>query len=134
MEITIQQNVSDKGRLPYRHFKLKNGFYENSTYDEEGAPIHYLIVACLSEGGPYTEYATVPQAYIDKFYPNFDDGHHFIILGDAKAVFTDENPFIHLQELAIKLAEKKGLIPEYTLLDIFKNRFDVPLHGYKKVR
>ena len=44
MEITIQQKGDDVSR---RNFRLKNGFYENSAYNDGGVPHHYIIVAYL---------------------------------------------------------------------------------------
>jgi len=167
MEITIQQGVSDEGGIPRRNFKLKNGSYENSAYNDGGVPTHYIIVAWLQE--PDTRkwdedkkaWVDIPrpqkvQDYIDKFYPHWDKNfaqrsnsafsssfpYGAIILGEAnsekiecdlwEAPREDENPFIYLQEMAIKLAEEKGLIPEYTLLDIAECSPAVTLFGYKE--
>ena len=46
MEITVQQKG---GWVSRRNFKLKNGFYENSAYNDGGVPTHYIIVAWLQE-------------------------------------------------------------------------------------
>ena len=153
MEITIQQGVSDEGGIPRRNFKLKNGSYENSAYNDGGVPTHYIIVAWLQE--PDTRkwdedkkaWVDIPrpqevQDYIDKFYPHWDKNCGAIILGetnsdeiDSKLWDTpreDEDRFVYLQEMAIKLAEEKGLIPEYTLMDIAECNFAVTLYGYKE--
>jgi hypothetical protein len=126
MEITIQQEGDEVSR---RNFKLKNGFYENSAYNDGGVPTHYIIVAWLEEA------PTVSKEYMDKFYPAYNEGQYFIVLGDTNdedpSVYESENSTHYLQELAIKLAEEKGLIPEYTILDIFKNSYSVTLYGGK---
>ena len=31
--------------------------------------------------------------------------------------------------MAIKLAGEKGLLPEYTILDVFENQYNVTLYG-----
>ena len=152
MEITIQQKGGDyEGNLDRRNFKLKNGSYENAAYNDGGVPTHYLIVAWMQE--PSTSewddtkktWVHFPrskevQDYMDKFYPSLSDiqDQHFIVLGST----NDEEPYFesginpenfthYLQELAIKLADEKGLIPEYTLLDIFENKYTVSLYGSK---
>jgi len=133
MEISIQQKGDEISR---RHFKLKNGCYENSAYNDGGVPTHYIIVAWLQDYDKIV--SPEEQKYRDKFYPNFNDGQYFIVLGDT----NDEEPyfesgeepenFLHyLQEWAINLAEEKGLIPEYTLIDIFQNNFSASLYGTK---
>ena len=132
MEIIVQQKGDDMDR---RQFKLKSGFYENSAYNDGGVPHHYIIVAWLQDLDAKENRPPEEQEYMDKFYPNFNDGQYFIVLGDTN---DEELPlpdqggnFKVLQEMAIKMAEEKGLVPEYTLLDIFENRFDVSLYGYK---
>ena len=146
MEITVQQKGEWVSR---RNFKLKNGFYENSAYNDGGVPAHYIIVAWLQEPDIYKwddaqdqkTWVDAPpskriQEYKDKFYPNFSDGQYFIVLGDT----NDEDPYFetgespenfyhYLQEMAIQLAEEKGLIPEYTILDVFENQYNVTLYG-----
>ena len=138
MSITIQQKGDDVSR---RNFRLKNGFYENSAYNDGGVPHHYIIVAWFQDENSSSQIFPKIQAYRDKFYPNFKDGQYFIVLGDTdddESYFesgeTPENFILHLQELAIKLAEEKGLVPEYTVLDIFENRYNVTLYGYREGR
>jgi len=142
MEITVQQKGEWVSR---RNFKLKNGFYENSAYNDGGVPAHYIIVAWLQEPDIYKwddaqdqkTWVDAPpskriQEYKDKFYPNFSDGQYFIVLGDTNQEELSseiENYHHHLQEMAIQLAEEKGLIPEYTILDVFENQYNVTLYG-----
>ena len=142
MEITVQQKGEWVSR---RNFKLKNGFYENSAYNEGGVPAHYIIVAWLQQPDIYKwddaqdqkTWVDAPpskriQEYKDKFYPNFSDGQYFIVLGDTNQEELSseiENYHHHLQEMAIQLAEEKGLIPEYTILDVFENQYNVTLYG-----
>ena len=166
MEITVQQKGEWVSR---RNFKLKNGFYENSAYNDGGVPAHYIIVAWLQEpdiykwddaqdqktwvDAPPSKWMQEPstpewddtqktwvhysrskevQDYMDKFYPNFNDGQYFIVLGDTNQEELSseiENYHHHLQEMAIQLAEEKGLIPEYTILDVFENQYNVTLYG-----
>ena len=142
MEITVQQKGEWVSR---RNFKLKNGFYENSAYNDGGVPAHYIIVAWLQEPDIYKwddaqdqkTWVDAPpskriQEYKDKFYPNFSDGQYFIVLGDTNQEELSseiENYPHHLQEMAIQLAEEKGLIPEYTILDVFENQYNVTLYG-----
>ena len=142
MEITVQQKGEWVSR---RNFKLKNGFYENSAYNDGGVPAHYIIVAWLQEPDIYKwddaqdqkTWVDAPpskriQEYKDKFYPNFSDGQYFIVLGDTNQEELSseiENYHHHLQEMAIQLAEEKGLIPEYTILDVFENQYTVTLYG-----
>ena len=146
MEITVQQKVGGTGSgISRRNFKLKNGFYENSAYNDGGVPAHYIIVAWLQEPDIYKwddaqdqkTWVDAPpskriQEYKDKFYPNFSDGQYFIVLGDIndeELSSSIENYHHHLQEMAIQLAEEKGLIPEYTILDVFENQYNVTLYG-----
>ena len=142
MEITVQQKGEWVSR---RNFKLKNGFYENSAYNDGGVPAHYIIVAWLQEPDIYKwddaqdqkTWVDAPpskriQEYKDKFYPNFSDGQYFIVLGDTNQEELSseiENYHHYLQEMAIQLAEEKGLIPEYTILDVFENQYNVTLYG-----
>ena len=142
MEITVQQKGEWVSR---RNFKLKNGFYENSAYNDGGVPAHYIIVAWLQEPDIYKwddaqdqkTWVDAPpskriQEYKDKFYPNFSDGQYFIVLKDINEEELSseiENYHHHLQEMAIQLAEEKGLIPEYTILDVFENQYNVTLYG-----
>lgn len=142
MEITVQQKGEWVSR---RNFKLKNGFYENSAYNDGGVPAHYIIVAWLQEPDIYKwddaqdqkTWVDAPpskriQEYKDKFYPNFSDGQYFIVLGDTnqeELSSSIENYHHYLQEMAIQLAEEKGLIPEYTILDVFENQYNVTLYG-----
>ena len=142
MEITVQQKGEWVSR---RNFKLKNGFYENSAYNDGGVPAHYIIVAWLQEPDIYKwddaqdqkTWVDAPpskriQEYKDKFYPNFSDGQYFIVLKDIneeELSSSIENYHHHLQEMAIQLAEEKGLIPEYTILDVFENQYNVTLYG-----
>jgi hypothetical protein len=140
MEIIVQQKsgCTGTGVVSRRTFKLKNGFYENSTYNDGGVPTHYIIVAWMQEPPTlrYSGRSKEVQDYMDKFYPNFSDGQYFIVLGDT----NDEDPYFelgkspenfyhHLQEMAIKLAGEKGLLPEYTILDVFENQYNVTLYG-----
>ena len=146
MEITVQQKVGGTGSgISRRNFKLKNGFYENSAYNDGGVPAHYIIVAWLQEPDIYKwddaqdqkTWVDAPpskriQEYKDKFYPNFSDGQYFIVLGDTNQEELSseiENYHHYLQEMAIQLAEEKGLIPEYTILDVFENQYNVTLYG-----
>ena len=146
MEITVQQKVGYTGiGVSRRNFKLKNGFYENSAYNDGGVPTHYIIVAWLQEPDIYKwddaqdqkTWVDAPpskriQEYKDKFYPNFSDGQYFIVLGDTnqeELSSSIENYHHYLQEMAIQLAEEKGLIPEYTILDVFENQYNVTLYG-----
>ena len=140
MEITVQQKGEWVSR---RNFKLKNGFYENSAYNDGGVPAHYIIVAWLQEPDMHKwddtqkTWVDAPpskriQEYKDKFYPNFSDGQYFIVLGDTnqeELSSSIENYHHYLQEMAIQLAEEKGLIPEYTILDVFENQYNVTLYG-----
>ena len=140
MEITVQQKGEWVSR---RNFKLKNGFYENSAYNDGGVPTHYIIVAWLQEPDMHkwddtqNTWVDAPpskgiQEYKDKFYPNFNDGQYFIVLGDTneeELSSSIENYHHYLQEMAIQLAEEKGLIPEYTILDVFENQYNVTLYG-----
>ena len=142
MEITVQQKGEWVSR---RNFKLKNGFYENSAYNDGGVPAHYIIVAWLQEPDMHKwddaqdqkTWVDAPpskriQEYKDKFYPNFSDGQYFIVLKDIneeELSSSIENYHHHLQEMAIQLAEEKGLIPEYTILDVFENQYNVTLYG-----
>ena len=140
MEITVQQKGEWVSR---RNFKLKNGFYENSAYNDGGVPTHYIIVAWLQEPDMHkwddtqNTWVDAPpskgiQEYKDKFYPNFNDGQYFIVLGDTneeELSSSIENYHHYLQEMAIQLAEEKGLIPEYTILDVFENQYTVTLYG-----
>ena len=142
MEITVQQKGEWVSR---RNFKLKNGFYENSAYNDGGVPAHYIIVAWLQEPDIYKwddaqdqkTWVDAPpskriQEYKDKFYPNFSDGQYFIVLGDTnqeELSSSIENYHHYLQEMAIQLAEENGLIPEYTILDVFENQYNVTLYG-----
>ena len=149
MEITTQQKGDQLSR---RNFKLKNGSYENSAYNDGGVPVHYIIVAWMQEPRDikwdktrktWVEFPRSQkiQKYIDKFYPSWDKNCGAIVLGetnsdeiDSELLDTpreDENRFIYLQELAVKLADDKGLIPEYTLLDIAECNFAVTLYGEK---
>ena len=144
MEITVQQKGEWVSR---RNFKLKNGFYENSAYNDGGVPTHYIIVAWLQEPDMHkwddtqNTWVDAPpskeiQEYKDKFYPNFSDGQYFIVLGDTNDEEVNssiENYHHHLQEMAIQLAEEKGLIPEYTILDVFENQYNVTLYGGGKL-
>lgn len=132
MEITVQQKGEWVSR---RNFKLKNGFYENSAYNDGGVPTHYIIVAWLQDLSSKIVSPKV-QEYRDKFYPNFNNGQYFIVLGDTndedpyfKTGKSPENFYHYLQEMAIQLAEEKGLIPEYTMLDVFENNYSVSLYG-----
>lgn len=144
MEITVQQKVGYTGiGVSRRNFKLKNGFYENSAYNDGDVPTHYIIVAWLQEPDMHkwedtqNTWVDAPpskgiQEYKDKFYPNFNDGQYFIVLGDIndeELSSSIENYHHHLQEMAIQLAEEKGLIPEYTILDVFENQYNVTLYG-----
>ena len=140
MEITVQQKGEWVSR---RNFKLKNGFYENSAYNDGGVRTHYIIVAWLQEPDMHkwddtqNTWVDAPpskgvQEYKDKFYPNFSDGQYFIVLGDTnqeELSSSIENYHHHLQEMAMQLAEEKGLIPEYTILDVFENQYNVTLYG-----
>ena len=142
MEITVQQKGEWVSR---RNFKLKNGFYENSAYNDGGVPANYIIVSWLQEPDIYKwddaqdqkTWVDAPpskriQEYKDKFYPNFSDGQYFIVLGDTnqeELSSSIENYHHYLQEMAIQLAEEKGLIPEYTILDVFENQYNVTLYG-----
>ena len=156
MEITIQQGTKDEGGVTRRNFKVNNGFYENSASNDGGVPVHYIIVAWFEGPDTYTDtywdntqetWVTSPrpqaiQDYIDKFYPHWDKNCGAIILGetnsdeiDSKLWDTpreDEDRFVYLQELAIKLAEEKGLIPGLTTLDVAKCNFAVTLYGYSE--
>jgi hypothetical protein len=148
MEITVQQ----KGDIKYgveisrRNFKLKNGFYENSAYNDGGVPTHWIIIACMQEPDTHkwddTQQTVVEvprskevQDYMDEFYPNWDKNPGSIILGETNSdeihEKDDENRYHYLQEMAIELAEEKGLIPEYTLLDIAECNYTVTLYGDK---
>jgi hypothetical protein len=142
MEITIQQGheqTATQGGVPRRNFKLKNGSYENAAYNDGGVPVHYIIVAWMQEPDirkwdkAKKAWVDAPrpqevQDYIDKFYPHWDENSGVIVLGETNSDETmcklsgtareDEDQFIYLQEMAIKLAEEKGLIPKYTVLDI----------------
>jgi len=40
MEITVQQGAKDEGGITRRNFKVNNGFYENSAYNDGGVPVH----------------------------------------------------------------------------------------------
>ncbi len=66
-----------------------------------------------------------------------DDCILYVSLGawDEEFYFeSEEEPenFYHcLQELAIELAEEIGLIPDYTILDVFENRYNATLYGDK---
>ena len=136
MEITIQQKVGGPGGIPRRNFKLKNGAYENAAYNDGGVPVHYIIVAWMRELPSPLPRSKEVQDYMDKFYPNNPGA---IILGETNSdeldgglgqtPREDENRFIYLQEIAIKLAEEKGLIPEYTELDIAECNYTVTLYG-----
>ena len=149
MEITTQQKGDQLSR---RNFKLKNGSYENSAYNDGGVPVHYIIVAWMQEPRDikwdktrktWVEFPRSQkiQKYIDKFYPSWDKNCGAIVLGETNSDEIDselletprevENRFIYLQELAVKLADDKGLIPEYTLLDIAECNFAVTLYGEK---
>ena len=147
MEITIQQKGDELSR---RNFKLKNGGYENSAYNDGGVPTHYLIIAWMQvpetrkwddTKNTWVEFprSKKVQDYMDKFYPNYNEGQYYTLLGDTndeEAYFesgkSPENFTHYLQEMAIKLAEEKGLTPEYTDLDIFENKYAVTLYGCGK--
>jgi len=158
VEITIQQGAEGAGGITRRNFKFKNGCYENSAYNDGGVPVHYIIVAWMQE--PETRkwdntqktWVDVPrskkvQEYMDKFFPHWDknfgssNATGAIILGETNSdeidgeffgtPREDENRFTYLQELAIELAEEKGLIPEYTTLDIAECKYNVTLYGTK---
>ena len=156
MEITIQQGheqTATQGGVPRRNFKLKNGSYENAAYNDGGVPVHYIIVAWMQEpeirkwDEPKKVWVNIPrpqevQDYIDKFYPHWDENPGAIVLGETNSdeidgelsgtPREDEDRFVYLQELAIKLAEEKGLIPGLTTLDVAKCNFAVTLYGYSE--
>lgn len=125
MQITIQQNGGK--HLSRRRFKVANGHYENTAYNDGGVESYFVMVAMPDA------YAT-PE-YLKQFEKQCGNSSNCIVLGfasDEAYAGNKENPWEYLQELAVSLAEIAGLDPKYTTIDIFENNYQATLYGNNK--